>query len=139
MRTRRQQQQQRDAQATNAFTAEAATVTPPLVTTLSDGASGDSDAHSCSSDEKSDAPASTQTQRKQIQSHRQHSQPRAAWNDETLVCLLQLRYVEMDAHFRNDCVTSAELADAWCVLANELNLRMEVAFSSLQCRARVRI
>lgn len=115
MRTRRQQQQ-RDEQAANATTAPVAT------------------ADTSSSDNESNTPT-TQPQQHQQQ---HNEQLRAAWDDETLVCLLQLRYVEMDAHFRCECVTSAELIDAWHVLANELNLRMDVAFSSLQCRARVR-
>ncbi|GAB9476790.1 hypothetical protein Gpo141_00013848 [Globisporangium polare] len=147
MRTQRwqqQQQQQRDEQAASALATEPAV--PPRTAAAfasSDGGSGGSDARSSSSsssgasksDEESDTPATAQTRRKQR--HHQQCYERASWDDETLVCLLQLRYVEMDAHFRNDCVTSAELADAWQVLAHELNLRMEAAFSSLQCRARI--
>lgn len=63
---------------------------------------------------------------------------RASWRDDTIACLLRLRYIEMIDHFRA-CKTVFETAEAWTVLSNKLNQRMDRSFTSHQCQSKVRL
>lgn len=61
---------------------------------------------------------------------------RTTWDDATVACMLRLRFQELRDHFQA-CKTVFETAEAWVVLASELNARMGTLFESHQVQAKV--
>lgn len=61
---------------------------------------------------------------------------RTTWDDAAVICLLRLRFQELLDHFRA-CKTVFETAEAWVMLASELNARTGSLFESHQVQAKV--